>query len=408
MSSPVSFARHEKLRTDRAISSAYAELRTRPLAMAAFAQLLAIVRERSSLLDASKLRGLVRPQIDALRNLARFAQSFLRPPDAWQPLGDSRFTILDSLAQHLLARYPVPRFMASVWCGGADAYSDTKRVWFVAHASGQSFRSLALPMVMTRRMEGLFLRSPDHFDIEPAMRQAELRALGASRALVDAVLATPVGSDLRNGCFWRSVWLLLVRESDALDLNSVGPIIDFLDAIRHRQTMVEQDGRTTRVPPAEPHFSLAGRTLRSLMRRVEVWHGRLAASGGAASSWAPSRYTGWRVREASPPEDADRAATVWEFVELTNSEELREEGWRLRHCVASYATACVRGRSRIWSLRRGREPRPERSVLTIEVDPGTRFVVQARGFANARASGRPRRLLEQWARREGLAVSKTV
>lgn len=37
----------------------------------------------------------------------------------------------------------------------------------------------------------------------------------------------------------------------------------------------------------------------------------------------------------------------WEVIEVTNSQELRLEGRDLRHCVATYAQACVDGRSRV-------------------------------------------------------------
>jgi hypothetical protein len=44
-------------------------------------------------------------------------------------------------------------------------------------------------------------------------------------------------------------------------------------------------------------------------------------------------------------------------------------------------------------------------VLTVEVDPGRRTVIQARGFANRIPSAKSRRLLEDWAIREKLRLS---
>jgi hypothetical protein len=91
-------------------------------------------------------------------------------------------------------------------------------------------------------------------------------------------------------------------------------------------------------------------------------------------------------------------------MELTNSAQLRSEGAALHHCVASYAGRCYRGNSSIWSLRLWQGEKVHH-VLTVEVDPKRRAVIQARGRANRAASGRPLRLLEDWAIRERLRMT---
>jgi hypothetical protein len=79
-------------------------------------------------------------------------------------------------------------------------------------------------------------------------------------------------------------------------------------------------------------------------------------------------------------------------------------GAALYHCVTSYADRCYRGMSRIWSLRFRRGEKVHH-VLTIEIDPRKRAVVQARGWANRAASGKPLRLLQDWAARERLQLA---
>ncbi len=59
-------------------------------------------------------------------------------------------------------------FLTSSWYSFEDTAADEKRGWFIAHAHGASIRSLNLPIVMTRKMEHIFLASPDHLPIEPA------------------------------------------------------------------------------------------------------------------------------------------------------------------------------------------------------------------------------------------------
>lgn len=140
----------------------------------------------------------------------------------------------------------------------------------------------------------------------------------------------------------------------------------------------------------------------SMLRLMQEWHRSLGVEVGAATfSWARSPFRPWLIEE--PRRDEEEVPKRWHMVELTTSSQLREEGAALHHCVGSYAHLCYRGSTSIWSLRiwRGEKIFP---VLTVEIDPKRRLVIQARGRANRPASGKPRRLLFDWAAREGLQV----
>ena len=58
---------------------------------------------------------------------------------------------------------------AAAWYAAGQPFDEAQRRWFVAHARGRPFRSLDLPIDMTRRMEHLFLKSPAHFGVAYAM-----------------------------------------------------------------------------------------------------------------------------------------------------------------------------------------------------------------------------------------------
>ena len=250
-------------------------------------------------------------------------------------------------------------------------------------------------------MEHVFLASPDHFGIEYAMRRAEMLGLGATSPLADAVLAARPALDLHHGDFWRTAWLLLIPHPWENDTGQVAPLIDFLHAVRHERVAVDTaDGIVLREPPL-PHFSLKGRTVRSVLRLMADWHRNLGLGIGGLT-WERSRLR--PIVLEVPHEDQSRPATFWELAELTNSAQLRAEGAALQHCVASYSYACWQGRSRIWSIRR-RCNLSIRPVLTVEVDPRSRTVVQARGFRNRRASGRALNVLQTWAARENLRLA---
>jgi hypothetical protein len=393
--------RYHKRQTDCAIRHAYVRLATDAPAAPKFRELLHYVRNRAArLLEAPVLNG-YHPGVEALVNLSRFGSAHIRPAAAWSGTTSSWRLAVSSLAHHLVCRYDVPVFLASSWYSTEDAAADEKRGWFVAHARGASFRSLNLPIVMTRRMEHIFLASHDHLAIEHAIRRAELLALGAPAEFVQAVLSTRLATDLSNGEFWRTVWIFLIANASVIDPSLIGPMIDFIQAIRHDRAAVETPDGTVELDPPQPAFSIKGRTVQSMLRLMQDWHRSLGlGSGGLA--WAASPLQPMQVEE--PTEDASAPPRRWQMMELTNSAQLRAEGAALNHCVASYADRCSRGLSRIWSLRFWQGEKIHH-VVTIEVDPKRRAIVQARGRANRTPSGKPLRLLQDWATRERLQLA---
>jgi hypothetical protein len=393
--------RYHKRQTDCAIHHAYARLATNAMAVAKFQELLYLVRSRAAgLLGAPILNG-HHPGVEALVNLSRFGDAHIRAAAEWPGATSSWRGAVSALAHHLVCKYKVPVFLASSWYSTEEATSDKKRRWFVEHAGGASFRSLDLPILMTRKMEHIFLASHDHLTIEHAIRRAELFALGAPAEFVQAVLSTRLATDLSNGMFWPTVWSFLIANAGMIDPAEIGPMIDFIQAVRHDRMAIETPGGVEELDPPQPAFSIKGRTVQSMLRLMRDWHRSLGV-GGTGRTWTRSPLQPMVLEE--PSLDASEPPKRWQMMELTNSAQLRAEGAALHHCVASYDDRCCRGTSRIWSLRFWRGERVHH-VMTIEVDPKRRAVVQARARANRAASGKPLRLLQDWATRERLQLA---
>jgi hypothetical protein len=390
------YVQDHRRRTDCAIHDACSQLAADPSTFKKFQEMLTCARARAPRLFEAPAAGGRHLGIDALANLARFRSAHIRPAADWAGTSSSWRLAVSSLAHHLVCNYKVPVFLASCWYG-ADAAGDKKRRWYVAHSRGASFRSLDLPIAMTRKMEHIFLASQDHLPIEQAMRRAEVLALGASAEFVKAILSTRLAADLQNSEFWRSVWMFLIANAGDVEPTQIGPMIDYIQAVRHDRM---RDGVVEFGPPL-PAFSMKGRTVQSMLRLMRDWHKSLGA-GGSFLTWARSSYQPMLLEE--PRQNDSDAPRRWQMMELTNSSQLRSEGTALHHCVASYADRCYRGSSSIWSLRlwQGEKVRP---VLTVEVDPRKFAVIQARGRANRAASGRSLRLLEDWAIRERLRIA---
>lgn len=393
--------RYRRRQTDCAIRHAYARLAADALAVTRFSELLYCVRKRAPGLLEAPVVGGNHPGVEALVNLSRFGSAHIRPADDWPGTASSWRLGVSSLAHHLVCEYKVPMFLASAWYSTEGPNPDKRRGWFVEHARGASFRSLDLPIVMTRKMEDIFLGSYDHLAIEAAIRRAELIALGAPRSFIEAVSATLLATDLSNGVFWRTVWSFLIANASLIDPAEIGPMIDFMQAIRHERVAVETPDGIEELDPPQPTFSIKGRTVQSILRLMRDWHRSLGV-GRVGRTWTPSPLQPLVLEE--PSEDASDPPKRWQFIELTNSAQLRAEGAALHHCVASYADRCCRGMSRIWSLRFWRGEKVHH-VMTIEIDPKRRAVVQARARKNRAVSGKPLRLLQGWADRERLRIA---
>lgn len=392
--------RNHKQQTDCAIHRAYVQLACDPAAFDKFQEVLYYARKRAPRLFESPVLNGRHPGVDALANLSRFSGLHIRPVTSWTGTASCWRLTVSSLAHHLVCKYKVPMFLASAWHAN-DWAADRKRGWFIAHSRGASLRLLNLPIEMTRRMEHLLLASPDHLQIEYAIRRAELLALKMPPSFLKAILSSRLSTDLRHSEFWRTVWSFLIENARDIDPEQIGPMIDYLHAIRHERVIVETPEGRVELDPPQPSFSMKGRTVQSMHRLMKDWHRSLGV-GGAALSWVQSPFEPLVLEEQRL--DRSEAPARWHMMELTNSAQLRAEGSALHHCVASYANRCSRGVSSIWSLRRWQGERV-RHVLTVEIDPKKRVIVQARGMANRVASGKSLRLLQDWAVREKLRMA---
>lgn len=403
MSDTILFHQNARRGLDAAVRAGFLALSDDPAARTTYTRLLALARERSTLLRPGRGPAQRDAAVVALKNLARHHGDYLAPLDTWSGGDGSVQALVHGLAQHLLARYPVPRLLAGVWFDDEDTDGSEARRWFVAHAAGRRFRDIEdMPLRLTRRMEHILLTSPPHLPLRAALRRAELLGLDAPEALVDAVLRTDLALDLTEGEFWRSALHFFIHHWEALGAERVQAIVDFLYAVRIRPTeLATRDGVVVQ-PPPQPQFSLAGRTPQSLQRLVEAWHRELGRGRATGRAWAPSGLSGMQYLGA--PEPGFETAR-WHIEEILHSSALVAEGRVLHHCVATYERRCVVGSSSIWSLRRQFEEAAPRPIFTVEVDPRTRTIVQVRGYRNKRATDHPRQILALWARQERLVLA---
>ena len=365
-------------------------------------------RERIEIYDATLRRvgRQPRPTPDFRRAIEEaqhgFAGEAVRDMHSWHPQMKTRDAARLRLAaaRHLFARYPVPAMLERIWINDAGLDAEEVRLrkhWYVVAARGGSLYKAGASQWLTRKEVHAFLNPPVGLSFDEAFWLAIARSHvdepGPAMRIARSKIARAPRSEI---AFWREVARFFCVNSAPVE--TIDDLCDYLAECRR----------------GDPSYSVEGRTLASLSRRMHEWHcdiaaierieairrrvaGRGATRGSdalARAQWSGSPLTDWEWI----PSAKDASAKGERFVvrQLKQAEDLVMESRAMRHCVSTYAAKCIAGHASIWSLRRCTKDRIDR-LLTIEVDQQGR-AVQVRGLANRLAHASERNVLERWAR----------
>eukprot|EP00752_Nemacystus_decipiens_P013932 g12368.t1 len=329
----------------------------------------------------------------ALAQMAERYESWLREPVDFQPRTHNVERQFTELARHLFTEYAPPACFEQAWFERNKRKARRYQRWDIQIGRGESPRRLAsVPFEMTRRAAHLLVKAPGTLTIEQALRWTQVRAMGARPVVTDAILASPIGTDFKRDDFWLTVVRFLI-DQPMLDPAQVGPIVDYIHHQRH-EPVIQGDGGMT---PAQPNFTMKGRSVDRLLRQVQQWHGQLAARSASRVflRWKPSGIPGKLWTEGKGQKQKQLSIR-----ELLDSNALQAEGARMGHCVGSYAHSCNQGRVAIFSLVENTTP-----LLTIEVALQARRIVQARGKRNREAKADEMRMLRSWAVQANLQIA---
>lgn len=398
------------------IGCGYQCLQEDPAALWAWQRLLDLMGRQSPLLTAQPVVAHFGAQagntfLDALLHLARYHDRWREEPELWEPDNTAPRAQFASLACFLFAHYDVPAFLDAAWFTGFTPDGEQQRDWFVHVGTGQNIRRARLPLHLTEKAAHYFMQAPADGSIVGALRYGQIVALGGSVSLANAIAESKMGQILPDEPFWESVLHFFVN-NPSLPPSQVSPLVDFIYEQRvGPNAKPDVNGVWDTFDAPDPTFSMKGRTLIALQKRMEEWHLILAKDAKRPrTAWAPSGWDGLEVQER----DISGGNTIWTVRELLDSRALQEEGREMRHCVFTYAHGCVSGKTSIWSLR-ARTPGEARNhrLLTIEVNNTRRTIVQVRGKANQTLSQLGKRgrvrfagdILRRWARQQKLTIA---
>lgn len=368
-------------------------------------------RERNEIYEATLRRVSRQPRLApdfrrAIEEAERgFAGVAVRDPQAWHPHLKTRDAARLRLAaaRHLFALYPVPAALERVWIDDAGLDADEvhlRRNWYVVAARGGSLYKAGASAWLTRKEVHAFLNPPAGLGFDEAFWHAVAASCTDDPASAMRIARSKIARAPRNEMtFWRGVTRFFCANPASVE--AIDDLCDYLVA-RRRQ---------------DPSYSLEGRTLGSLNRRMHEWHrdmaaierieairrrarGRGAQATVADAAWSGSPLSDWEWTPTS--KDAKAKGERFVVRQLKQAEDLVMESRAMRHCVSTYAAKCIAGHASIWSLRRCTKDRIDR-LLTIEVDQQGR-AVQVRGLANRLAHADERNVLDRWAKARGVSL----
>ncbi len=358
-------------------------------------QLLLYLEENSELLKDETY-------IEGIAAIANHAENWLRPLETWQVKSHNRDRQFAELARHLFAEYHVPTFMEQVWFTENETYQN----WYKHIGAGQNIRTAPdIPTSLTKKMAHHFLQAPKQYTVEEALRWGQVHALGGDRRLADALRGTRLIGDFGNDDFWLNVFRFFIA-NPMLDVSHVHPIIDFIwnQKFENRHIFVER-GVAEDIGPAQPNFSMRGRTPETLLRQVDEWHTELGRETRMGNlQWAHSDIGEFQLRQGSKEK---RNLKFWYIRELLSTGELSDEGRRMGHCVRSYAKSCHAGQKSIWTMER-EDADGRRKVLTIELLLADKVIRQVRGRRNRIPTLSEKSILDRWAANEKLKIAEYV
>jgi len=368
-------------------------------------------RERIELCDAA-LRRVVRharstPNFRKAIEEAEqgFSGEVVRDPQSWQPQMKTRDAarLRVAAARHLFALYPVPAFLERIWIDDTGLSADEvrlRRQWYVTAARGGSLYKAGASTWLTRKEIHAFLNPSVGLGFDEAFWEAIARSYASDTAMALRIARSKIVRASRGETdFWRGVVRFFC--ANPAPVETIDDLCDYLAECRRR----------------DPHYSLEGRTLPALTRRMHEWHhdiaaieriealrrrahGRGAQTWAADAAWSGSALADWEWVPSS--KDAKAKGERFVIRQLKQAEDLVMESRAMRHCVSTYAAKCIAGHASIWSLRRCTKDRIDR-LLTIEVDQQDR-AVQVRGLANRLAHADEHNVLERWAKARGIAL----
>ena len=316
-----------------------------------------------------------------VKNLCLFSAFWIRDPGTFQ--GESA----NDFVCHLFSRFESPRSLHQVWFRNLDLDDLKWHSWFLIFTQGGSLHRAAkmFDWSVSKRLQGEMLKVPaDQTAPLLTCMHAEIVSMGGSPAEFLRLAANPAfvidptdrSVEPAMVKFWKSTVRWLVQHGNEIGDQETGLVLDWaMHQFTEARALPAGSNQTT-----GSMFSWKGRSARATVERsIEYLRQRERTL----------RPTNWHGRGWDW--STDDGVNSWTLAELTTSKQLRDEGLAMSHCVGGYAPRCARGDCAIFSMCCN-----DQRVLTVEIDPDSLRILQAKGQHNRASHAKENRILKQW------------
>jgi len=322
--------------------------------------------------------------LEALIEITKYRESWLRPIEDWKPKLKSEHQKFKELIAHLFAEYKFPSFLNYIFFNKEDFFFIQD---FIFLAKGGALKSIQSEIALSQRMKVEFSRSLVGFRVFEAFRYAQVIGLDGDEWLAYHVAYSWLGKkENRDEPFWEKFIRILIA-GQVSQQNSIHELIDYV------RFELDQN----------QNYSLSRRTLGSLMRQSNRWHKaiKLSQKTKENSIWKSAFFQPFEVLEKVGVNEVK-----YKIIELLTDKDLVAEGMKMNNCVSTYTGYCVKGNTRIVSLRKYQADYELERMATIEIEVGTKQIVQARARFNYEVDTKTMRLLTQWAELNQITIDK--
>ncbi len=308
-----------------------------------------------------------------------------------------------NLANHLFVLFPVPLFLYRAVLSREghglvfdydywepEAWKENRNQqyvrWFAVTAQGGSLAK-EMKGILTKKEAHWFLKAPAGNTIQRNLFWAKCAAAGVSQDVCQFLTEQIGGASDQSALGQRcdDLTRFYANECGRMGPNELREITDFVRAMVRR-----------------PEFSFKGRTLGSMVNLSNEWHDITTTNRVTKFQQWPQAFAPWTH---------EKKDCLVHAIELTTNRALADEGRKQNHCVFSYTQNCLRGWSKIISMRWvGRsgsllEASDIVNRLTIEVSTTTREVVQIKGRHNRTPDDHEMKIVKLWAGHHGLKLN---
>lgn len=347
-----------------------------------------------------------------VQNICILSAFWIRSPQTWKAeQGD--------LLNHLFAKYATPKFLEPCW---SQVVKPSNLQWllvYIAYAQGASLKLLAQHFnwrVKSTKLWHYLTQVPQSYATKETVIYAEILRLGGQASTVEILMHNPayqpelLSSDYEASInFWYSMAEWMIRYQDRFNSTEWQRILvwarhEFTEHHLQQQAFTLYGRSPNKVLTYATEYHRAEVARRAELERLA--EARRLASIARREEQLRQREETERIREEErlglyrwkalgfswtykPPYYTHQKP--WQFVELTSSVQLHEEGEALYHCVGGYSYECMEGDSAIISLRYNQEP-----ILTIELNPHSGDIMQISGYANRDPEDKEQRIVDLW------------